>query len=148
MTNTAIIMLWILALIVISPNILVYAQNVSGQTTQVGQTSNEVLNVTTDKNSYLPGEVINITVKNSGTEPLEFPDSILGLTIENTVTREKAPLFAAEVITTLDSGATKTLNWDQMGSSGQRAEVGNYTASVSTTDRVNASTTFELSANN
>ena len=147
MTNTAIIMLWILALIVISPNILVYAQNVSGQTTQVGQTSNEVRNVTTDKNSYLPGEVINITVKNSGTEPLEFPDSILGLTIENTVTHE-TPLFGAEVITTLDSGATKTLDWDQMGSSGQRAEVGNYTASVSTTDRVNASTTFELSANN
>ena len=94
MTNTAIIMLWILALIVISPNILVYAQNVSSQTTQAGQTSNEVLNVTTDKNSYLPGEVINITVKNSGTEPLKFPDSILGLTIENTVTHEKAPLFA------------------------------------------------------
>ena len=43
MTNTAIIMLWILALIVISPNILVYAQNVSGQTTQVGQTSNKYL---------------------------------------------------------------------------------------------------------
>ena len=78
MTNTAIIMLWILALIVISPNILVYAQNVSGQTTQVGQTSNEVpINVTTDKNSYLPGEVINITVKNSGTEPLNFPTQSL-----------------------------------------------------------------------
>jgi len=141
-------MLWILALIVISPNIFVYAQNASSQTTQIGQTSNELLNVTTDKNSYLPGEIVNITVKNLGTAPLEFPDSMLGLTIENTVTHEKAPLFAAEVITTLDSGAAKTLDWDQKGSTGQRAEVGNYIAFVSTMDRVNASTSFELSSNN
>ena len=87
--TTAIIVLWILALTVNSPNILVYAQDVSNQTTQLGQTSNEVLDITTDKKSYLPGEVVNITVKNSGTEPLEFPDSSLGLTIENTVTHEK-----------------------------------------------------------
>ena len=141
-------MLWILALIVISPNILVYAQNVSGQTTQVGQTSNEVINVTTDKNSYLPGEVINITVKNSGTEPLEFPDSILGLTIENTVTHEKAPLFSGRSHNHIRFWSNKNTRLGSNGFFRTEGKVGNYTASVSTTDRVNASTTFELSANN
>lgn len=54
--------------------------------------------------------------KNSGTELLTFPNSILRLTIENAVTHEKYPLFAAQVITTLDSGGTKTLKWNQSDS--------------------------------
>lgn len=112
---------------------------------EVGNTGQvQILTITTDKKSYRPREIVNITVKNSGTEPLTFPNSILGLTIENAVTHEKYPLFAAQVITTLDSGGTKTLKLNQSDSFGQQVRPDNYTASVSS-GGANASTTFTVS---
>jgi hypothetical protein len=112
---------------------------------KIGSTDQfQILTIITDKNSYKPGEIVNITVKNSGKEPLTFPNSILGLTIENAITHERYPLFAAQVITTLDSGETKTLKWDQSDSFGEQVRPGNYTVSVSS-GGANASTTFTVS---
>jgi hypothetical protein len=103
----------------------------------------QILTITTDKKSYGPREIVNITVKNSGTEALTFPNSILGLTIENAITHEKYPLFAAQVITTLDSGETKTLKWGQTDSFGKQVRTGDYTASVSS-GGTKANTTFTV----
>ncbi len=100
--------------------------------------------ITTDKKTYNPGEIVDITIKNTGTEPLTFPNSILGLTIENAHTREKYPLFAAQVITVLDSDGAKSIKWDQKDSSGQQVRPGNYTASVATGSLI-ANTTFFVS---
>ncbi len=103
------------------------SQNEAGNTGQF-----QVLTITTEKKSYKPGEIVNFIVKNSGTEPLTFPNSILGLNVENALTHEKYPIFSAQVITALDSGGQKSLKWDQKNSSGQQVQEGNYTASVST----------------
>ena len=69
--------------------------------------------ISTNKSRYKFGEIVSITIKNIGTDPLTFPNSILGLKIENTNTQEKYPLTSAQVINTLDSGGSKSLKWNQ-----------------------------------
>ncbi|MDQ5868302.1 MAG: hypothetical protein M3530_01090 [Thermoproteota archaeon] len=111
---------------------------------QVGNSPQfQSINITTDKISYKPGEVVNITIKNTGAEVLTFPNSILGLTIQSAVTHEKYSLFSAQVITTLDSGGEKSLKWDQRDSFGQQVKDDNYTASTSS-GLINANTTFSV----
>jgi hypothetical protein len=109
---------------------------------QVGD-SIQSINITSDKKSYKPGDAVNITIKNTGAVPLTFPNSILGLTIQNAATDEKYPLFSAQVITILDSGQEKSLKWDQRDSFGQLVKDGNYTASTSS-GLINANTTFSV----
>jgi hypothetical protein len=109
----------------------------------LNMTERENLAISTDKPAYKKGEMVNITIMNNGTDPLTFPNSILGLTIENSVTHEKYPLFAAQVITTLDSGGSRSLNWNQIGPFGQQVEEGNYTAST-LSGSITANTTFSV----
>jgi hypothetical protein len=51
------------------------------------------LQITSSKPTYKPGEAVVITIKNNGKYPLEFPDSLLGLTKQNTKTQQKAGLL-------------------------------------------------------
>ena len=114
-------------------------------------TSREPLNITdresvaisTDKPVYKIGEIVNINITNTGTDPLTFPNSNLGLAIENSITHEKFPLYAAQVITTLDSGGSKLLKWNQTGAIGQQMGEGNYTAFTST-GSLTGNTTFSV----
>jgi hypothetical protein len=108
------------------------------------QGQQQAIDMITDKNTYTPGEVVNITIRNIGTEPLTFPNAALGLRIESSKTHEKYPLLSAQVITTLDSGGKKSLNWDQIDSSGKNVQAGNYTASTST-GSLSANVTFAIS---
>jgi hypothetical protein len=101
------------------------------------------INITTDKRIYKPGEVVNITIKNTGATTLTFPNSILGLTIENAVTHDKYPLLSKQSITTLDSGGQKTIKWDQKDTFGQQVKEGNYTA-FAHSGLINASRTFYI----
>ena len=78
-----------------------------------------------------------------GTEPLTFPNAVLGLTIQNAESHEKFSLMSAEVITVLDSGGTKSVKWDQKDSNGQQVGPGNYTASIST-GLLTANMTFSI----
>lgn len=107
-------------------NIRGSSKNEVGNTGQV-----QVLTIETDKKLYKPGEVVNFIVKNLGSEPVTFPNSVLGLNIQNAQTHEKYPIFSAQVITTLDSGGQKSLRWDQKDSSGQNVKGGNFIAFVS-----------------
>lgn len=57
-----------------------------GQKTEQIQTDggNEkigAINISTSKSTYKFGEIVNITIKNVGSEPITFPNSILGLEI-------------------------------------------------------------------
>ena len=90
----------------------------------------DTINITTDKQIYNPGEKINISIKNTGSEQLTFPNSALGLTIRNLASRELYPILSSQVITILSPGDSKSLEWDQMGNDGNQAPSGNYTASV------------------
>ncbi len=104
----------------------------------------EAVAISTSKQMYKMGEIVKTTIENTGTEPLTFPNAILGLTVENAVTHEKYPLFSAQVITVLDSGGAKSIKWDQKDSNGQQVEGGNYTAATSI-GSLNANTTFAIS---
>lgn len=110
---------------------------------QTNSGEKEAISISTSKPTYVFGEIVNITIKNVGTDPLTFPNSILGLKIENAITHEKYPLFSAQVITTLDSGGSKSLKWNQKDSFGQQVREGNYTASTSSGSLI-ANTTFSV----
>ncbi|MDQ5868282.1 MAG: hypothetical protein M3530_00990 [Thermoproteota archaeon] len=97
---------------------------------QLTNNSEQLVAIYTDKPTYKTGEIVNITINNTGTEPLTFPNAILGLSIQNAVSHEKYSLFSAQVITVLDSGGTKSVKWDQKDSNGQQVGPGNYTASI------------------
>lgn len=104
----------------------------------------QAIDITTDKSTYVPGEAVNITIRNIGTAPLTFPNAAFGPRIENSKTHEKYPLLSAQVITTLDSGGKKSVNWDQIDSTGKNVRPGNYTATTST-GLINANVTFAIS---
>jgi hypothetical protein len=69
------------------------------------------LEITADKEIYGPGDVVTITITNTGDEPLEFSDSLLGLEIKNVDTGEVFPINAAQVITTLEPGESRTFEF-------------------------------------
>ncbi len=113
--------------------------------------NNSTLQITTDKQRYLLGETVFVTVKNKMKIPLEFPDSILGLNIENIKTGQKAGLLAAQVITELKPNESKTFQWDQKDTNANQTAPGFYkaeTSSISTNlhDRqpITANTTFGI----
>jgi hypothetical protein len=129
------------------PNIVVHCTRIQQpkpfRVPQINGEEREAIDISTDKQTYRSGETVNITIKNNGRDPLTFPNSILGLKIENSQTHEKFPLFAAQVITVLDSGGARSLKWDQADSSGQQVKAGNFTASTST-GHLTANTTFSI----
>lgn len=92
--------------------------------------NNSILQITTDKQKYVPGETVIVTVKNKWKIPLEFPDSLLGLNIENVETRQKAGLLAAQVISELKPNESKTFHWDQKDINANQAEPGIYKAEI------------------
>jgi hypothetical protein len=105
--------------------------------------SEQLVGIYTDKPAYKAGDIVNITIINTGTEPLTFPNAVLGLTIQNADSHEKFSLMSAQVITVLDSGGTKSVKWDQKDSNGQQVGPSNYTASIST-GLLTANKTFSI----
>ena len=103
-----------------------------GQTIQNGTSNNDnPLIMTTDQNIYSPGETVNITMTNTGEEPLTFPNSALGLMIRNLATNESYPIYSAQVITTLNPNESSSVIWDPVASNGNPVPPGDYVASLS-----------------
>jgi hypothetical protein len=92
--------------------------------------SSNVLVITTNKAIYSIGEPVVITVKNTGKEMLTFPDSALGLEIQNTNTGQTYNVAAAQVLTELEPEASKTITWNQEDGNGNNVLAGGYTATV------------------
>jgi len=93
---------------------------------------NNGLEIWTNKNTYEPGETIIITVKNTGAQPLTFPDAALGLMIINIETKESFSFIAAQVLTLLQPGQSKSIEWNQRGLDGIQVKEGEYRVSVKT----------------
>jgi hypothetical protein len=93
---------------------------------------NNGLEIWTDKNTFEPGETIIVTVKNNGTQPLTFPDAALGLMIINVETKDSFSFIAAQVLTLLQPGESKSIEWDQRGFDGIQVKQGEYRVSVKT----------------
>ena len=107
--------------------------NLANDTLVNGEIKNsisDIINITTDKQTYNPGEIVGISVKNLGSEQLTFPNSALGLKIRNLASNELYPILSSQVITILGPGDSKSLQWDQIGIDGNQAPSGNYSASV------------------
>lgn len=107
--------------------------NMANDTLVNGEIKNsisDIINITTDKQIYNPGEIVGISIKNSGSEQLTFPNSALGLKIKNLASNELYPILSSQVITILGPGDSKSLRWDQIGIDGNQAPSGNYSASV------------------
>jgi uncharacterized cupredoxin-like copper-binding protein len=137
---------------------VIYAGNsdiLSGSQTHnnVGM-NNSTLQITTDKERYLPGETVFVTIENKMKIALEFPDSILGLNIENVKTGQKAGLLAAQVISELKPNESKTFQWDQKDTNANQTAPGIYKAETSSITRnlhhtqpITANTTFSIRKN-
>jgi hypothetical protein len=95
--------------------------------------SNGPIQMTTDKTQYRVGETVVITVKNNGAETLDFPDSALGLEIVNNDTGTSYSIFAAQVITSIEPGQSRSVVWNS--GDGEPVEPRSYTATVHTTPR-------------
>ncbi len=120
--------------------------NLANNTLLNGEIKNSIQDmiiITTDKQSYDPGEIVSISVTNRGSEQLAFPNSALGLTIRNLATNELYPILSSQVITILSPGDLKSLRWDQMAIDGNQAPSGNYSASVNSGINT-AKTTFSI----
>jgi hypothetical protein len=107
--------------------------NLANDTLVNGEIKNsisDVINITTDKQIYNPGEIVGISIKNLGSEQLTFPNSALGLKIRNLASNELYPILSSQVITILGPGDSISLQWDQIGIGGNQAPSGNYSASV------------------
>lgn len=97
-----------------------------------------------DGETFELGESVTINVTNGGDEALEFPNSILGLEIENQDTGEAYPLFSTQVITTLEPRQSLSFEftYEELVS-----EIGTGTIEASVTsgdEECSASTTFTL----
>jgi hypothetical protein len=120
--------------------------NLGNTTSLNGKIKNSIqdmISITTDKQIYNPGEKVNISIKNTGSEQLTFPNSALGLTIKNLASNELYPILSSQVITILSPGDSKSLEWDQVGIDGNQAPSANYTASVNSGIN-SAETTFSI----
>lgn len=117
--------------------------NIPTPNNEIKNSIQNILNVTTDKQIYNPGEKVSITIENMGSEQLTFPNSALGLTIRNLASNELYPILSSQVITILGPGDSKSLVWDQIGLDGNQAQSGNYMASVNSGINT-AQTTFSI----
>jgi hypothetical protein len=80
----------------------------------------------TDKNTYTQGELVMFTVINNGTETIDLPNSAPWW-VENAKTGERVfTPIAAEVITPLDPGQSKSWTWDQNDSEGMQVPPSTY----------------------
>jgi hypothetical protein len=92
--------------------------------------ANSPLIMTTDKSVYSPGETVNVTITNTGIEPLTFPNAALGLTISNVATNQTYPIFSAQMITTLDGNESRSVTWGPISLNRSEVPPGDYVASL------------------
>lgn len=90
-----------------------------------------LLELKTDKPEYGKGENVTFTARNVASAPLVFPDSALGISITNNDTGKSYGLIALQVLTTMESGETIQIVWQQEGV-GEVADSGSYVARIVT----------------
>jgi archaellum component FlaG (FlaF/FlaG flagellin family) len=120
--------------------------NIQGSSSS--SSSSSVLVITTNEARYRVGEPVTITVKNIGDETLTFPNSAMGLKIENMNTGQMYSVVAAQVTTELEPGASRMLTWNQEDGNGNNVPAGDYIATVqgisSSAQSVSAQVSFEI----
>lgn len=113
------------------------------------------LQITTDKRTYSKGATVNITVRNGSYHAIKFPNSTLGLIIENVNTGQKAGLIGIQVISELKPLESRSIKWDQKDTDAKQVESGIYQAKISSISNntskerqtSTANTTFAIRSN-
>ena len=103
--------------------IILYEYGVEDQLVFADGTS---LSIVTEKTNFTLGEPISITIVNSGTDDLRFPDASYGLVIKQL---DSIPIFSpasAQVISKLNSHEEVTFVWDQIKNNGDHILEGTY----------------------
>jgi uncharacterized cupredoxin-like copper-binding protein len=103
-----------------------------------------ILQLSTNKKAYKPGETVAITLKNNGKSTLEFSDSTLGLSVQNVKTHQKAGLIGSPVMCELKPGESKTIQWDQKDTEGNQVKTGTYNAKTSSATEENSNNTSPI----
>ena len=119
------------------------ARSVLRSTLSQGYALANQITVTTDKQTYEPGETVNITIKNVGTQPIHFSGVDSDIKITNQESGKSfipSPLLLTALI---PSGSSKIVVWNQQDYIGQQVGSGNYTAFVSI-GQLAANTTFAI----
>ena len=106
--------------------IILYEYGVEEQLVYVDGTS---LSIVTEKTNFTLGEPISITIVNSGTNELKFPDASYGLIIKQL---DSIPIFSPGIplnsqgISKLDSHEEVYFVWDQIKNNGDHILEGTY----------------------
>ena len=104
---------------------------------------NNVLKLSTDKDTYSKGETVNITLQNIGNNTVTFPTGGI-IDLKNSDTGQCIwgcpDEYVTQALIDLEPGQIKISNWDQRDRNGTQVSPGKYTAYVLT----NASTTFTI----
>jgi archaellum component FlaG (FlaF/FlaG flagellin family) len=105
--------------------------------------------ITTNEARYRFGEPVTITIKNIGDQTLTFPNSAVGLKIQNMNTGQVYSVTATQVTTELEPGASRMLTWNQEDGNGNNVPAGDYSATVqgifsSSAQSVSAQVNFEI----
>lgn len=104
---------------------------------------NNVLKLSTDKDTYSKGETVNITLQNIGNNTVTFPTGGI-IDLKNSDTGQCIwgcpDEYVTQALIDLEPGQIKISNWDQRDRNGTQVSPGKYTAYVFT----NASTTFTI----
>ena len=103
--------------------IILYEYGVEDQLVFVDGTS---LSIVTEKTNFTLGEPISITIVNSGTDELRFPDASYGLVIKQLDSINIFSPASAQVISKLNSHEEVTFVWDQIKNNGDEILEGTY----------------------
>jgi hypothetical protein len=113
--------------------------------------SSSVLVITTNEARYRIDEPVTITVKNIGDQTLTFPNSAMGLKVQNMNTGQVYNVAATQVTTELEPGASRMLTWNQEDGTSNNVPAGDYTVTVqgilllsSSAQSVSAQVSFEI----
>jgi hypothetical protein len=103
------------------------------------------LEINTNKQTFKPQDEVIIDVTNTGNQPLEFPNSVLGLQIMNIDTGAVFVPQSLQVITIVQPGESKTFKFtfEELVKE-NKIGTGTIEASTVTVDGFSASTTFTL----
>src|SRR6476619_6869596 len=83
--------------------------------------------ISTDKESYHPGEPVKIIIQNVGNQPLRVSGLHYNLTIINLDNNQSYPLVHGKTsILAVDSGASANAIWNQLDDKGKQVSAGNY----------------------
>jgi hypothetical protein len=105
-------------------------RNISNESTNISSSGNS-LNVSTDKRLYKVGEIINITLRNSGDQNLIFSPVNSAITIKNMNTHDVYTPSSILTKSVIHPGQVKIFTWDQHDYTGQLVNPGNYSAIIS-----------------